>query len=233
MCARSDGEGVAVLPEEAQIGPEAQVADPGAVGGTLEEGVAGAGARPVVVNGDGQIHRQAEATAHHHVAAGVEHRLVAQEADPHVTVGAVEHHRAVGVVEDQAERRADPAAQVERLEAEPVAPSLGGIEGVRREAALDGRTRLRLRVGSRGGQRGDCPGDEGEKTRETSARHQVTRPRSRHRRALRFRSDRRCVRRRNSKPARPANPKNTGAPRPVPLPLASTEQPPPSAVPGR
>ena len=67
--------------------------------------------------------------------------LVVDEARDDVAVLVVEDERAVRVVDDQAQRGPHVAAQIERLEREPVAAALRRVEPIDRKAGAALRAR--------------------------------------------------------------------------------------------
>ena len=127
--ARRERERVAVFAEDARVGREPNIADRRFVR-RLEADAVHHRRLAVLIEGDRQVHREAEAIGERDAAADVGEELMPHDIGALVAFRVVGDERLVAVVECCAEGRAEVAAEIERVGAEELAAALGRLEAV-------------------------------------------------------------------------------------------------------
>ena len=126
--------------EQAEVRGESDVAERGA---RIREGGALRRRRVArLVERDRDVHAGANAVPEDERATEVHEDLMLDDGALLVAARVVEDERLVAPVADETDRRAQMSAEVERVEDEPVAATLGGVEAIERESLSLGVRRL-------------------------------------------------------------------------------------------
>ena len=135
VCLHADGggESVSVFAQQAKVGREAKITDPRAGRGT-ESRSDRASVFAILVRGDGQVQREAQAFTENDATSDVHEELITDQKLSLGTIRPVEHQRLVRIVASYPERESPRSTEVERFVREPVTPVLGRIEAVERKA---------------------------------------------------------------------------------------------------
>ena len=125
-------EDVSVLTEQAEVRGESNVAERGA--GIREGGALRRRRVARLIDRDRHVEAGANAVPQDERASEVHEDLMLDDGALLVAVGVVEDERLVAPIADQADRRPQMSPEVDRVEHEPVAAALRGVEAIEREA---------------------------------------------------------------------------------------------------
>ena len=132
--ADGQGERRGVLADQAHVEARAGVAGGQVRGRRVGHPRRGRAGVAAIDDAEGDVEGEARAVEQDERPAGVQERLRADDRGAARPVGVLERERAGRVLGHHADRRARIAAQVQRVEREPLAPSLGGVEAIGVEA---------------------------------------------------------------------------------------------------